>query len=370
MGRNFVIFIYMFICLSCVDIQSDKNGVGELQFPDMTMYVPSVTTIVFGGDYMQHLPQLNSALNSEGSYDFLPTLKYMDSLWSSADLVALNFETTIGSGSYTGYPVFKSPVESMSALKQCGVDLIFTANNHCCDGGRRGLARTIDCADSLDLLHVGTYRDSADYEKNRVLFVNSNGIELAFMNYTYGTNGLPVPKGQIVGMIDTNVIKRDLELAARADVKIVMMHWGLEYERNENRNQRELGRLCREWGADFVVGAHPHVVQPADLYWSGDSLLCGGVFYSLGNFISNQREQYRDGGLNIKLYILKDIDGNICFGVESVPVWVRKYINDYRYKYEVLPAYLKGKIPLSNYDSIQFDRSVKENELHFRDVFV
>lgn len=370
MCRHFLIIFHMLICLSCVEIQSDSNDIRKLQLPDIEEYVPSATTILFGGDYMQHLPQLTSAQNSDGSYDFLPTLRYMDSLWSSADLVALNFETTIGSGSYTGYPVFKSPVECMSALKQSGVDLIFTANNHCCDGGRRGLARTIDCADSLELLHVGTYRDSMDYEKSRVLFVNSNGIEVAFMNYTYGTNGLPVPKGQVVGMIDTNAIKRDLELAARADVKIVVMHWGWEYARTENFNQRALGRLCREWGADFVVGAHPHVVQPADLYWSEDSSLCGGVFYSLGNFISNQREQYKDGGLCVKLYILKDIDGNLVFGVESVPVWVRKYIDNHKYRYEVLPAYLKGKVPMSAWDSIQFERSVKENELHICDIFV
>lgn len=360
----------MFICFGCFDNQSDKLVIKELKLPDIEQFVPKTATILFVGDYMQHLPQLTASLKSDGEYDFQPTLRYVDSLWNSADLTAINFETTIGSDSYTGYPVFKSPPECMAALKQSGVDLIFTANNHCCDGGRRGLARTLDCADSLGLLHLGTWRDSSDYEKNRVLFVDCNGIEVALLNYTYGTNGIRVPMGQVVSLIDSTVIKRDLVLAAGADVKIVVMHWGWEYVRTENSYQRQLGKLCREWGADFVIGAHPHVVQPVDLYWDGNKNLVGGVFYSLGNFISNQRERYKDGGLNIKLYIGKDIDGELFFGVESVPVWVRKYVDGSRYRYEVLPAYMQGRLPMSDWDSLNFERSVEENELHIRDIYV
>ena len=361
-------FNFLHTCLLCLSLilgcTKEEPLQKELVVPNIEDFQLSQMSIVFAGDYMQHEPQLNAALYGSGTYDFKPTLRYMDSLWSSADFVAVNFETTIGNGEYTGYPTFKSPAESMSALKECGVDIIFTANNHCCDGGGRGLARTIECADSLGLMHIGTYRDSSEYEQNRVLFVEKSGIKVALLNYTYGTNGIRVPKGRVVSLIDTVRIKQELALASSADVKIVSIHWGWEYNREENREQRLLAAKMREWGADVVMGSHPHVVQPTELYMDSEGYVTGAVFYSLGNFISNQRDQYRDGGLCVKLYINRGIDGEIFYGVESVPVWVHKYVNEGKYRYQVLPEYVRGKVQMSPYESYLFERSMSDNELH------
>lgn len=360
-----LIFFNLFVVLGCADFQINESERKRVSFPSSPEERISEMTIVFGGDYMQHSPQLNGALLAAGGYDFTPTLRYMDSLWSSADFVALNFETTIGDTLYTGYPTFKSPAECMSALKESGVDIIFTANNHCCDGGGRGLARTIYCADSLGLLHLGTYKDSAEHENNRIVYIEREGIRVALLNYTYGTNGIPVPRGRVVNRIDTMVIKRDLVLAQEADVRVVSIHWGDEYQRMPSSNQRRLGARLRDWGADVIVGTHPHVVQPAEIFMSDDGNAIDGVlFYSLGNFISNQRDRYRDGGLNVKLYIGKGGDGEIFLGVESVPLWVYKYYENGAYRYSVLPSYMEGRIEMSDLNKSLYTRSLIDNELH------
>ena len=360
-----LIFFNLLVVCRCADFQINEGERRRVTFPSSQEERISEMTIVFGGDYMQHSPQLNGALLAAGGYDFTPTLRYMDSLWSSADFVALNFETTVGDALYTGYPTFKSPVECMSALKECGVDIIFTANNHCCDGGGRGLVRTIDCADSLGLLHLGTYKDSVGYANNRVVYIEKDDIRVALLNYTYGTNGIPVPRGRVVNMIDTMVIKQDLELASEADVRVVSIHWGDEYQRMPNSNQRRLGARLHDWGADVIVGTHPHVVQPAEIFRSDDGNAIDGVlFYSLGNFISNQRDRYRDGGLNVKLYIGKGGDGEIFLGVESVPVWVYKYYDSGAYRYSVVPSYMDGRVEMSHWNQNIYKCSLRDNELH------
>ena len=188
------------------------------------------------------------------------------------------------------------------------------------------------------------------------------------MNYTYGTNGIAVPKGRYVNKIDTSLIKSDLSLAAGADLRIVVVHWGWEYDRAANIHQKSLAKSLRTWGADVIVGAHPHVVQPAEIYMDQDSCITGALFYSLGNFISNQRDRYRDGGINVKLYIGKDVDGSVYLGVESVPVWVYKYYSGGKYRYAVLPEYVRGNVKIYEYDSLLFERSIKDNELQISNI--
>ena len=368
MRSLFLVFLVNIMLAANILSCSEPLPVKTISYANVDCRVPTEMTILFGGDYMQHAPQLSGAMNVDGSYDFLPTLRYMDSLWSSADFVALNFETTIGTENYSGYPCFVSPVECMSALKESGADIIFTANNHCCDGGGRGLVQTIDCADSLGLMHIGTYKDGIDYKRNRILYVEKNGIRVAIMNYTYGTNGIAVPKGRYVNKIDTSLIKSDLSLAAGADLRIVVVHWGWEYDRAANIHQKSLAKSLRTWGADVIVGAHPHVVQPAEIYMDQDSCITGALFYSLGNFISNQRDRYRDGGINVKLYIGKDVDGSVYLGVESVPVWVYKYYSGGKYRYAVLPEYVRGNVKIYEYDSLLFERSIKDNELQISNI--
>lgn len=151
------------------------------------------------------------------------------------------------------------------------------------------------------LRHTGTFVDSLRHGADHPLRLAANGIRFALFNYTYGTNGLPVPAGTTVNRIDTTVIARDLAAVDRGavDCVIAFVHWGNEYERRPDSEQRMLAGFLRRHGADLVVGSHPHVVQP----FEQDST--GAVFYSLGNFVSNQRRRYCDGGLLAEVEVVK-----------------------------------------------------------------
>lgn len=146
----------------------------------------------------------------------------------------------------------------------------------------------------------------------------AGGIRFALLNYTYGTNGLPVPSGLSVNPIDTVRIAADLAAVEHdgVDCVIACMHWGNEYERRPNKVQRQLAGFLRRHGVDLIVGSHPHVVQP----YEQDSN--GIVLYSLGNFVSNQRKRYCDGGIVATVEVTRSPDGSLRYSLELTPVWV------------------------------------------------
>ena len=192
------------------------------------------------------------------------------------------------------------------------------ANNHCCDGGAAGVRTTVAELGRCGILHTGVFTDSLDRAANNPLWVERYGVRFALLNYTYGTNGIPVPAGVEVNLIDTARMAADLAAARRGapDCVAVCIHWGNEYERRENAVQRHLAQFLRRHGADLVVGSHPHVVQPFD----ADSSHV--VLYSLGNFVSNQRRRYCDGGVVAEIEAVRHPDGRMSYSLEAVPVWV------------------------------------------------
>ena len=198
------------------------------------------------------------------------------------------------------------------------MDVALLANNHCCDGGAEGIRTTIRELDRCGIRHTGVFADSADYRRNHPLRIEHCGLRIALVNYTYGTNGMPVPAGTVVNRIDTVRMAADLAAVRRegADFIVACMHWGNEYERRENASQRTLAAFLRRHGADVVVGGHPHVVQP----WQADSTHV--VLYSLGNLVSNQRRRYTDGGLVARIEALRYPDGRRSYRLEPLPVWV------------------------------------------------
>ena len=227
---------------------------------------------------MQHLPQVEAARSGEG-FDYGPVFAALAPRMHSADLAVVNLETTLTrSKRYTGYPLFRSPVALADALRDAGVDVAVLANNHCCDGGAEGIRTSIEELDRCEIRHTGVFADSADYRRNHPLLLTRNGVRLALLNYTYGTNGMPVPRGMIVNRIDTVRMAADAAAArtAGADFIVACLHWGNEYERRANAAQRSLAVFLRRHGVDVVVGSHPHVVQP----WEADSAHV--VLYSLG----------------------------------------------------------------------------------------
>lgn len=276
--------------------------------------------LVFGGDLMQHMPQVEAARTAEGSYDYSRSMQYIAPMFREADIAVLNLETTITtSGRYSGYPCFASPMEIVDQMRDMGVDVALLANNHCCDRRGAGIDATISALDTRGIAHTGVYTDSADYQRNNILRFESRGVRFALVNYTYGTNGIPVPKDKLVNLIDTATIVRDLRSIARdsVDCVIACMHWGIEYERRPNREQRNLASLLQHEGVDIIIGSHPHVVQP----YHADSTSV--LFYSLGNLVSNQQKRYTDGGLIAEVEVVRcDTVEGLRYRATPHPVWV------------------------------------------------
>ena len=287
---------------------------------DAPQYTSDTIRLVFGGDLMQHMPQVDAARTAEGGYDYSRSMQYIAPMFREADLAVLNLETTITtSGRYSGYPCFASPVEVVDQMKDMGVDVALLANNHCCDRRGAGIDATIGALDSRGIAHAGVFTDSADYQRNNILRFERRGVRFALVNYTYGTNGIPVPKGKHVNMIDTAVIIRDLRSLERdsVDCVIACMHWGIEYERRPNREQRSLAALLQREGVDIIIGSHPHVVQP--YYADSTSIL----YYSLGNLVSNQRKRYTDGGLIAEVEVVRcDTVEGLRYRTTPHPAWV------------------------------------------------
>lgn len=254
--------------------------------------------ILFTGDIMQHDSQIAAAYDPvTKEYNYEPCFEHISPILQSADLTIGNLEVTLGGPPYKGYPQFSAPDQLADRLKKSGFDILVTANNHCVDRGRKGLERTVSILDTLGILHTGTFVDSVNRRSSYPLRVEKNGIALSLLNYTYGTNGIPVSFPNVVNLIDTVLIKNDLALARtqRTDAIVVFMHWGNEYQSLPNQFQRKVAELCFREGAKLVIGAHPHVVQPMEWNKEKDRLIA----YSLGNFVSGQRPRYRDGGATL-----------------------------------------------------------------------
>lgn len=262
----------------------------------------SVVTLLFAGDIMGHDAQIAAARNdSTNTYDYFDCFKYVKPYVEKADLALANLEVTLAGEPYKGYPQFSSPDELAVAVKDCGFDVLVTSNNHTCDRGRVGVVRTLDVLDSLKITHTGTFRDSAEYWANYPLMVEVKGLKLAILNYTYGTNGLPTPRGTIVNRIDNKQIINDIAIAKQKnpDLIIACMHWGIEYDTMPDSNQIYLANLLKYHGVDLIIGSHPHVLQPMEMDTANNQLLV----YSLGNYVSAQRTAPRDGAamVNVKL---------------------------------------------------------------------
>lgn len=297
--------------------------------------------IIFGGDIMGHGPQINAARQTDGSYDYEPSFRYVKDFIQSADLAIANLEVTLAGPPYTGYPQFSSPVALAAAASAAGFDILTTANNHCMDRGPTGLHRTLDSLDALGIPHLGTYRDTASRRAEHPLMVDRCGIRLALLCYTYGTNGIEVHPPQMVNMIDTIMMLRDLQEAYSrgADYIITLIHWGIEYQTVANAEQRQIACWLLEHGCDAVIGGHPHVVQ--DFTYDaipGNARYPEPVVYSMGNYVSNQRDVNCDGGIMVELNLEKRAGRIVSQRMQYMPYWVHRGTVDSVYQYYVVPS--------------------------------
>jgi poly-gamma-glutamate capsule biosynthesis protein CapA/YwtB (metallophosphatase superfamily) len=252
-------------------------------------------SLLFAGDIMGHDSQIASAYNPDtGSYDYSSCFQFVKRYLESADIAIGNLELTLAGPPYTGYPQFSSPVSLAVTLKKVGFDVLVTANNHAVDRGKQGIEHTISVLDSLDIMHTGTFTDEVPRLNDYPMMLRKNGFTIALMNYTFGTNGIPVPDPAIVNQIDTVLIGKDIQEAKQGnpDIMIAFMHWGNEYENLPVKSQEQVADFCFKKGVQVVIGSHPHVLQPMEWRKARGQF----VVYSLGNFVSGQRKRYTDGG--------------------------------------------------------------------------
>jgi poly-gamma-glutamate capsule biosynthesis protein CapA/YwtB (metallophosphatase superfamily) len=299
-------------------------------------------TLLFAGDVMQHKAQIDAAYDvATNTYQYDSCFRYVSSLISSYDIAFANLECTLGGPPYRGYPQFSAPDNIAVALSNAGFDYVVNANNHSCDNGKKGIERTIHVLDSIGLPHTGTFLDSAERAMKYPLIIKKNGIKIALLNYTYGTNGINVTSPNCVNLIDTAVIGQDLKRAADCvpDKTIVFIHWGDEYQLHPNQYQSMIAGFCLAHGADIIIGSHPHVLQKMERYQYPDS---SGrevmVVYSLGNYISNQRDRNKDGGATVGLELIKR-NGQTEIGLAGYYltwVWIKQ--TPERKQYYIVPV--------------------------------
>ena len=313
--------------------------------------------LVVTGDIMVHDTQLKSTYRPDkDEYDFTEWFAEIEPYLHEADLVVGNLEMTLAGEEmeYSGFPVFNSPEALAYNLKQAGFDVVSTANNHCLDRGEKGVLRTIQHLEKAGMKYFGTAQSKE--ERDSFLTITKNGITIVFLAYTYGTNGIPIPegKGYLVNIMDKELIKNDIQKARNnADLVVVSLHWGHEYNRNPHQQQQKLAENIISWGADVIVGSHPHVLQPVEFIRT-DSGRRGLVIYSLGNLIADQIMPHTNSGILVRLEYVRKKDGIALAEITSVPTWIHRYYKEGRIAFRVLPvadamdAYKKGDDPYLN----------------------
>lgn len=255
-------------------------------------------TIVMVGDILLHTPVEEAAEDDAGNYNFDFIFEDTKKDIASSDIAIVNQEVIIGGEELgvSGYPAFNAPTEIGDALVKAGFDVVCHGTNHALDKGKKGILNTLDYwEENHPEITILGINDSKEDQEN-ITIIEQDGIKIALLNYTYGTNGISLPKGMpyAVDMLDKDKVISDLKYAEEnADFTIVCPHWGTEYELGTDSSQKKWAKIFREYGADLVIGTHPHVIEPIEMmedgktgysnnHGNGDML----VYYSLGNFVN------------------------------------------------------------------------------------
>ena len=363
----FLLFVQWMALGQYVDLTQNKiSPLDSIVGNDLTQKI-TVTqedsdevSLLFIGDFMGHLAQINAAYDKEsGRYSYDSIFKKIAPILSDADFTIGNLEVTLGVKPYSGYPQFSSPPAYAAAIKNSGVDVLVTANNHSCDKRKKGVERTIAVLDSLNIGHTGTFINPESKQVSPAYVIEKNNLKIAIINDTYGTNGIPPNSPNIVNYLEKERISKDVDdinTLIKPDQIIAFVHWGDQYKNLPTNTQKEWFEYFNSLGVNIVIGAHPHVLQPME--WQPKAALKKEqlVVYSLGNFISNQRTSPRDGGAVLKLLLKKSEEGIQIKSVNYHLTWVHSFrIKDKKY-YDILsvkdfenkPDYFSKK----NYDKL------------------
>ena len=316
--------------------QVAENPVNNTNSDTISQQEPITFSLAAIGDVMCHNTQYMDAYNSStDSYDFSYVFEDIETYIQSADISIGSLETTFAGKDrgYSNYPTFNSPEQLAYDLSEMGLDVLSTAGNHALDKGFSGLSNTLDVLDDANISHSGTYRTQED--RDSVLIKDVKGVKVAILSYTYGTNGIPVPSDKefCVNLIDKDLIKQDIENAKsqNADVIISCMHWGIEYQTIQNKEQENLADFLFENGVDIILGNHPHVLQPMEkrsVTLEDGTVKDCFVIYALGNFICDQNSENTRNSIILNLDITKNPDGKISIDkVDYVPIYMYKNSN-------------------------------------------
>lgn len=307
---------------------------------------PTDTTInmAFTGDIMCHNTIYNDAFDSATeTYDFSYIFENVKYYLQTADITVGNLETTFAGAvkGYSSYPKFNTPEGLAYTLKKLGFDVLSTANNHCYDSGYAGIESTIKHLDNADISHTGTY--TSKEAQDTILIKNVRGIQVAFLSFTYGTNGITIPsdKSFSVNLSNKETILNQLQLAKnqKPDLICVCMHWGVEYQTKPNSEQQNLANFLFQNGADLIIGNHPHVLQPMEkreITLADGTKKDGFIVYSLGNFLADQNKTYTRDSAILNVKITKNKDGKISINSAThTPTYIDK-LNAQKQKFKLI----------------------------------
>ena len=336
-------------------IKKDNENVENFNSLDVNNTGNSVNTVseeispvnfnlVATGDILCHNTQYFDAYDSStGTYDFNYVFDDVVKYIEPADIAISSLETSFAGSDigYSNYPRFNSPDSLITAIKNIGVDVISTAGNHCLDYGFSGLSRTIDVLDSNGLSHLGTYKSQE--EQSKILYKDIDGVKIAFLNYTYGTNGIPVPSGKdfCVNLIDKDLMSYQINLAKdeNADVIIACMHWGTEYRTVQNSEQEELADFLFKSGVDIIIGNHPHVAEPMEkrsVTLEDGTVKDCFVIYALGNFTADQNYANTRSSVILNLDLTFEDDVLNINSATYTPIYIYENPNVRYHKFKLI----------------------------------
>ena len=330
-------------------------------------FITATASVGVTGDIMGHMPVINAGKTADG-YDYAEVFQYIKPYYESYDVMVANLEVNLGgpeAGPYQGYPTFNSPDGMAQSLKDAGVDMVLTANNHSYDIGHNSFIRTQNTLNEMGLDHLGTRLNADDPE---YIVRDINGIKVGMVCYTYETGDPSNTRKQLNGINmseeDSGRISsfnyNDLEgfydeveatlsamEAEGAQASMVFIHWGDEYALSPNQNQKAIAQQLCELGVDVIVGGHPHVIEPFDTLTSqeGHTTYC---IYSVGNAISNQRTEtlsdttrnaaYTEDGMIFGVTFNQWNDGTVEIAeINILPTWVNKESKGGRMTYSIIP---------------------------------
>ena len=289
------------------------DGTEPVTLPSTQMIVTTTTeppvppdisvSMLAVGDNLVQTCVYNAAkkLSPDGTgYNFAPLYENIKSYVQAADVAVINQETLICGGDYeiTGSKLnFNSPVELGDAMVEVGFDVFTTANNHMLDKGIDGLAASLDYWDGMmkkyPILALGAYRNETD--QNSIRLQEVKGMRIAYLAYTEHINGYSVPAGSDIKIgltSDEALIERQIREANQyADAVVVSAHWGVDDTREPDQGMYELAQKMIDWGADVILGSGPHTAETME-YITREDGTRGMVFYSMGNFISAQTDNF------------------------------------------------------------------------------